>query len=93
MFNGFKDFMRRDKPDNDNDKGKSKKGMIILFAVVGIVILNMIIQFVSGDPQYRSEILMYIKNNFHISPIDLGIMGVILIILIIIKIKKKNNKE
>lgn len=93
MFNGFKDFMRRDKPDNNDDKGKSKKGMIILFAVFGIVILNVVIQFVSGDPQYRSDMLTYIKNNFYISPIDLGIIGIVLIILIIFKIRKKNKKE
>lgn len=91
MLNGLKDFMRRDKPANENDRRKSKKGMIVLCVLAGAVILNMIIRFASGDAQYRDESIAYIRDNFHISPIDLGIMTTMLIILIIIKIKK--NKK
>lgn len=91
MFNGLKDFMRRDKPENEDDKSKSKKGMVILFVLVGAAILNVIIQFASGNTQYKSDMLAYIRENFHISPIDIGIMAVMLIALAIIKIKK--NKK
>lgn len=91
MFNGLKDFMRRDKPESEDDKSKSKKGMVILFVLVGAVVLNVIIQFASGNTQYKSDMLAYIRENFHISPIDIGIMAVMLIALAIIKIKK--NKK
>lgn len=88
-FNGIKDFIRRDKPENENDKSKSKKGTIILLVFIGIAAVNIIIQLFSGDSQ--TDTLEYIRENFHINPIDTGIMAAMLIILIIVKIKK--NKK
>ncbi len=91
MFNGFKDFMKKREPENEDDPKKSKRGTIILLILVGIAVLNLIIRFFSGDVEYRSAMLQYIRENIHINRIDLSIMAVTLIILIIYKIKK--NKK
>lgn len=93
MLNGLKNMF---KPDDDRDNKPSKmsnKSFIkIILGIIGLFGLHFGYSFISGSDTEKQQMTEYIQKYFHISPIDVGICTVLLVIYIILKIKHKNNE-
>lgn len=92
MLNGLKDMF---KPDEDRESKPSKMPsrtlLTIILGVIGIAALHFGYSFISGSDSEKQQMTEYIQKYFHISPIDVGICAVLLVIYIILKIKHKND--
>ncbi|MBP1535045.1 MAG: hypothetical protein IK999_13110 [Ruminococcus sp.] len=92
MLNGLKDMF---KPDDDRDnkppKMPNKTFITIILGIIGLIGLHFGYSFISGSDSEKQQMTEYIQKYFHISPIDVGICAVLLVIYIILKIKHKND--
>ena len=90
MFDGLK--FRRGESNNDDEHGKkNKRSAAIIIGFVAISVLYTLINYITGSEAEKAEFLSYIRNNFHISPVDLTIFAVCVVIFIIIKIKERKK--
>ncbi len=95
MFDGFK-FKKyseqRSNDNNDNREKKEKKRVIIIISVfAAVVVIYTLYQVIFGTESEKTAIFDILKNDFHISKIDITIMVVLTVILLIRKIKKGND--
>ena len=92
MFDGLKFRQHSDDDENAEKKASKerKRVIIIIAAFAALVVIYTLYQVFFGTETEKTAIFDIIKNDFHISKIDITIMIVLTIILLIRKIKKGN---
>lgn len=87
----FDKFRRKENNDDDKQEKRNKRSVFILLGIAVISVIYTLIQYIIGSETEKAELVNYVRNNFHISSVDLTIFTVCLVIFIILKIKERKK--
>ena len=83
MLNGLKFNQKPKNNDEGNSEKKQKRAIVICSLFILIAVGYTLFEILFGDESEKAEIINMINNNFHISKIDITIVGILAIVMII----------
>lgn len=91
MLNGLRFNKKPKNIGDENSEKKQKRAILICSLFIIVAVGYTLFQIFFGSSEEKAEIINMINNNFHISKIDIIIVSILAIIMIILKIKKRND--